>query len=278
MWIDAHQHYWQISRNNYGWITPDLNVLYRDFFPSELIPYLQKYNISKTIVVQAAPTVAETEFLLNLSAQEESISGVVGWLDLMDPMHYTHFERFSQHTKFVGFRVMIQDMDQPSDILNLMVIDAFRHYAELETPIDLLVKAHQLPVVLRLLEAVPHLRGVIDHIAKPDIAHAVFEPWKSQISEIAQFPNVYCKLSGMVTEAEHKNWKPQTFVEYVHHVISAFGPSRVMYGSDWPVCLLSASYDEVWELANSSLPTTITSDDKSKVFGINAATFYKLNI
>ncbi|MFD1673691.1 amidohydrolase family protein [Alicyclobacillus fodiniaquatilis] len=276
MRIDAHQHYWRINRNDYGWITRDINVLYRDFFPRDLSPHLQSHGIDKTIVVQAAPTVEETEFLLHLSEQEETIVGVVGWFDLADPFHRKHFDRFSQYKKFVGFRVMIQDMEDPSLILRPNVIDALREYAKLNVPVDLLVKASQLPVLLKLLKAVPRMRGVVDHLAKPDIAHASLQPWKEHMAEIASYPQIYCKLSGMVTEAEREKWAPSDFTAYVLHIIEVFGAERVIYGSDWPVCLLAASYDDVWQLANSSLPETLLEPERANIFGYNAARFYKL--
>lgn len=180
------------------------------------------------IVLRAAPTVEEVEFLLNLSQHDESIAGVVGWLDLADPLQKTHFQRISEHKKFVGFRVMIQDMENPSVILEPAVIERFRDYAQMDAPVDLLVKANQLPVLLKLLEAVPMLRGVVDHIAKPDIANGIVQPWKEQMAEIAKYPNVYCKLSGMVTEADHQNWAVDDFAAYVDHVIDVFGTDRVM--------------------------------------------------
>jgi L-fuconolactonase len=133
-----------------------------------------------------------------------------------------------------------------------------------------------LPVVLELLKAVPTLRGVIDHIAKPDIAHAIYHPWKAELAAIAEYRNIYCKVSGMVTEAHHQQWRPSDFDPYVRHVLDVFGADRVMYGSDWPVCLLAATYDQVWQLAENSLPATLTQDDRAAIFGNNAADFYKL--
>lgn len=277
MRIDAHQHYWKISRGDYGWITPDLKPLYRDYLPADLRSALLAHKVERTIVVQAAPTLDETDFLLRLTEQEDAVAGVVGWIDVSDSACQSHFERLSKHPKFVGFRVMIQDMADPSVILQPGAIQAFRMFAEMDCPIDLLVKAHQLEVLLQLLEKVPTLRAAINHLAKPDIAHAVYNPWKTQMETIAQYPSVYCKLSGMVTEADHRHWRTDDFADYVHHVVNAFGPDRLMYGSDWPVCLLAASYDQVFTLAQSSLPQRLTDADRDKIFGANAATFYKID-
>ncbi|KAB8130774.1 amidohydrolase family protein [Gracilibacillus oryzae] len=275
MRIDAHQHYWKISRNDYGWITPEIPTLYRDFFPEHLIPHLEKNNVDKTIVVQAAPTVEETEFLLSQSDQTDTIAGVVGWIFLENPDYKKQLDRFLQHPKFVGIRVMIQDMPDERIILTQEYIDAFRYFGELDLPVDILVHSGQLSAVVQLLEKAT-FRGVIDHIAKPDIKNGIREPWKKQMEEIAEHPSIYCKVSGMVTEAAHNNWKLADFVPYVHHIIKVFGTNRIMYGSDWPVCLLSASYDEVVELAEKALPDYLTEEEKQLFFGRNASDFYQL--
>jgi L-fuconolactonase len=275
MRIDAHQHYWKISRNDYGWITPDLPVLYRDFLVNDLKTHLDQNKIDKTVVVQAAPTIEETEFILDLSTQSDSIAGVVGWIDIEDSSYKEQLDRFRRHPKFFGIRIMIQDMPDESKILEPNFLEAFAYFERLGIPVDLLVKANQLPVVVKLLNKVS-IRGVIDHIAKPDIAKGELEPWKKHMAEIAEHPNIYCKLSGMVTEAHHFNWQKEEFVPYVHHILDVFGTKRVMYGSDWPVCLLSASYDEVYQLLKETLPEDITSEEEARIFGANAAEFYRL--
>jgi L-fuconolactonase len=276
MRIDAHQHYWKIDRGDYGWITPELPVLYRDYLPDDLRPHLQKHSLDQTIVVQAAPTLEETDYLLSLSEEEDSIGGVVGWLDLNDPDYRKHYERFSQHPKFVGFRVMIQEMPDASQVLKPHFVEALQYFAEKNVPIDLLVVSRQLASVVRLLELVPSLRGVIDHIAKPQIADGVLEPWRSQMAEIAKHPNIYCKMSGMVTEADHKHWRMNDFHAYIGHTLEMFGPGRVMFGSDWPVCLLAAEYDDVVDVLEQTLPESWPESDKARLFGLNAKEFYKL--
>jgi L-fuconolactonase len=154
--------------------------------------------------------------------------------------------------------------------------EAFTYLTEIDIPVDLLVHSSQLSVICELIKQVP-LRGVIDHIAKPEIKQGKLEPWKSQIAEISSHPNIYCKLSGMVTEAHLKRWNSEEFVPYVHHIIDAFGVERVMYGSDWPVCLLAASYEGVYNLLNDTLPNYVSREDKELIFGKNALRFYKLN-
>jgi len=274
--IDAHQHYWKINRGDYGWITPHITTLYKDFLPDDLMLHLQEHQIEQTILVQAAPTIEETEFLLELSNENESIAGVVGWLDLEKPNYQTQFSQFEKHPKFLGFRLMIQDMPDETVILKEDYIGSLRYFAEKDVPIDLLFVHHQLPAVIQLLEKVPNLRGVVDHIGKPNIAQQVFDPWKNEISQIAKYKNIYCKLSGMITEAEQDQWKLDDFTVYIQHIISEFGVDRIMFGSDWPVCLLAGSYDDVVRILEHSLPKNISEADVNKLFGENAKRFYKL--
>lgn len=231
--IDVHQHYWKINRGDYGWITPELPILYRDFLPIDLDQILLDHNMNGTIVVQAAPTIEETEYILELASKTDSILGVVGWLDLNDPSYQGHLERYSHHPKFVGFRVMIQDMPDPYTIVKPQFIDALKYCVEKEIPVDLLVVSHQLDAVLRLLELVPNLRGVIDHIAKPNINGGIAEPWNAQMKKIANYPHIYCKLSGMATEADHEKWKKVTSLSISNillRYLAHFGLCSVVIG------------------------------------------------
>ncbi|MDG0813317.1 amidohydrolase family protein [Cohnella rhizosphaerae] len=276
MRIDAHQHYWKIDRGDYGWLTPDIPVLHKDFLPDDLKPRLDAHRLDGSVVVQAAPTPEETDYLLALAARDESIKGVVGYLDLADDRHAEHYERFVRHPKFVGFRLMIQDMPDAGVILAPSYIEALRSYAQRGAAVDLLVKSDQLEPLIELVEQVPGLRGVIDHIAKPRIAEGLMTPWDRQIAQLASHPNLYCKLSGMVTEADHADWKAEQFIPYVRHALDCFGPDRVMFGSDWPVCLLAAGYDEVVDVLERALPDTWGTAEREKLYGRNAQAFYRL--
>lgn len=276
MRIDAHQHYWSIERGDYGWITPEIPVLYRDFLPEDMEPHFINHQLDGTIVVQAAATLAETDYLLELSETTDSIIGVVAWLDLADPHYRSHYEKFASHPKFVGFRVMIQEMSDANAVLEPHFVEALTFFAEQDVPVDLLVVSHQLEPVVLLLEKVPGLRAVIDHIAKPRIREGVVEPWQSQMQQIASHPNIFCKLSGMVTEADHNNWKPSDFSAYISGVLEWFGPHRVMFGSDWPVCLLAATYNEVIEILQEAIPASWSEVERERLFGLNAKEFYKL--
>ncbi|MCU6707767.1 amidohydrolase family protein [Paenibacillus sp. J5C_2022] len=276
MRIDAHQHYWTIKRNDYGWITPELPVLYRDFLPEHLRPHLRNHGLDGSILVQAAPTIEETDFILQLADGNDTVLGVVGWLNLFDPNHRLHYERFRRHPKFVGFRIMIQDMPDASRLLEPSFVQALRLYESEDVPVDLLVVSRQLPHAVKLLEQVPHLRAVIDHIAKPRVKDAEREPWLSHMTALSRMPNVYCKLSGMVTEADHSRWRREDFMPYIRQVLELFGPERVMFGSDWPVCLLAADYDEVMDVLASGLPDNWGEEERARLFGLNAQQFYKL--
>ncbi len=276
MRIDAHQHYWSIARGDYGWITPALPALYRDFLPEHLKPSIDKHRLEGTIAVQAAPTLAETDYLLALAEREPSILGVVGWLDLHDPNHRDHYRRMASHPKFVGFRIMIQEMPDADRILEPAFVEALRSYADEDVPVDLLVRSEQLEHLARLLALVPNLRGVVDHLGKPAIADGRLEPWLSQMREIAGHPGISCKLSGMVTEADHAEWRYDQFEPYVRHAAELFGSERVLFGSDWPVCLLAASYDQVVEAIERNLPESWGGTDRARLYGLNAKEFYKL--
>lgn len=277
MRLDAHQHYWKIDRGDYGWITPQLPVLYRDFGPGDLEPLLQKHGIDGSIVVQAAPTVDETRYILELAEQSASILGVVGWLDLSGGDHRRHYEEFRRNPKFCGFRLMIQDMPDATVILEPSFVNALQSYAAENVPVDLLVTSDQLEAVRDLLRQVPNLRGVIDHIGKPPIAGGEMEPWLEHMKAVSANPGIYCKLSGMVTEADSNAWTKEEFGPYIRHVLEIFGPHRVMFGSDWPVCLLAADYDQVLTVLEHSLPESWGEQERGRLFGWNAMQFYNLS-
>ncbi|NBD28230.1 amidohydrolase family protein [Paenibacillus glycinis] len=276
MRIDAHQHYWKIHRGDYGWITPDNRMMYRDYLPKDLNPSLEQHQFDGTILVQAAPTLAETAFLLLLAEREESVKGVVGWIDLLSPNHFEDYRRFCANPKYAGFRIMIQDMVNPAIILEAGFVNALRVYADLGVPIDLLVTSNQLQILTELLKQVPNLRGVIDHIGKPQIAEGEFDFWARNMMVLASYPGIYCKLSGMVTEAEPHSWEYEQFVPYIRFILDCFGQQRTMFGSDWPVCLLAAGYAEVVEILERAMPETWTKEDQDRLFGLNAKEFYRL--
>lgn len=273
--LDAHQHFWRVDRGDYGWLGPHLKPLYRDFLPENLLTPMARAGITRTIAVQAAQTEAETDYLLALADEHEFIAGVVGWLDMEADNFAERLAYYRHNPRFVGLRPMLQELAQDDWICRPRVLDNLRLVADQQLPFDILSFARHLPHVQRALEQTPHLSAVVDHISKPDIRQHVFEPWKHGMSAIAALPNVSCKLSGMVTEAD-AHWCVNDFVPYVDHVVQVFGPDRLMFGSDWPVCTLSASYAEVLNLLRTLLAKHFGPDALAKVFESNAARFYKV--
>lgn len=276
MRIDSHQHFWKADRGDYHWMSPAAPVLCRDYLPADLQPSLKKNKIDKTILVQAAQTVAETDFLLELAGQNDFIAGVIGWLDLDSPQFARELEMYAKKPKFLGIRPMLQDLPDDEWILRPRVIEALKLVAERELPFEFLTYTRHLPHVLTVLETVPGLRAVLDHVSKPEIKNRKLEPWRSLMARVAKHPNLYCKLSGMITEADHKTWIPDDLRPYVEHVLDCFGVDRVMFGSDWPVCLLAGSYDQVAAALQAVVQPRLDKQGELAVFGENAARFYKL--
>jgi L-fuconolactonase len=276
MRIDSHQHYWKVSRGDYHWMTPEVPVLYRDYLPADLRPILLQHKIDKTILVQAAQTVAETEFLLDLAEHEPSIAGVVGWLDMDAPAFAVQFEQFRKKPKFIGLRPMLQDIPDDRWILRPQVLHSLHCVADSDFPFEFLTYQRHLPFVFEAMQQVQGLRAVIDHISKPEIRARRLEPWQSWIARLSELPNLFCKLSGMITEADHHAWTIGDLRPYIEHVVQCFGFDRLMFGSDWPVCLLAGSYDRVIEALQEVLASRLNDETAQKLFGENAVRFYKL--
>lgn len=275
MRIDSHQHYWKVDRGDYHWMTPQVPVLYRDYLPKDLRPLLSEHGIQKTVLVQAAQTTAETDFLLDLAMNDDSIAGVVGWLGMESPDFPQQFDQYRKRAKFIGIRPMLQDLPDDGWIMRPRVLESLRIIAEADFPFEFLTYPRHLPFVLQVLKAIPGLRAVVDHISKPAIQAGELEPWKSRIAEVSRHENVYCKLSGMITEADHTHWSIEDLRPYVEHVMQCFGVDRVMFGSDWPVCLLAVSYHQVITAVKDLL--LLNEEAEQKIFGANAARFYNLD-
>jgi L-fuconolactonase len=276
MIIDSHHHLWKVSRGDYHWMTPQMTVLARDYLIEDLQPLLRKSSVGRTVLVQAAQTEAETDFLLDLASGSDFIAGVTGWLDLADPGFPQRLARYRLHPKFIAVRPMLQDISDDAWILRPVVLKNLSHLAELRFPFEFLTYPRHLPHVVRALEETPGLHAVVDHLSKPPIASGEIEPWASLISRVADFPNVHCKLSGMVTEADHARWCPDSLAPYVHHVIDIFGVDRLMFGSDWPVCRLAAEYGEVVNALRTILNARLGPYEIESIFRCNAERFYAL--
>jgi L-fuconolactonase len=274
--VDAHHHLWKVSRGDYHWMTPNMTVLARDYLIEDLEPHLRKSSVTRTVLVQAAQTEAETDFLLDLASQSEFVAGVTGWLDLADPDFPKRLERFRRHPKFIAVRPMLQEIQDDAWILKPVVLGHLKHLADLRFPFEFLTFPRHLPYVLRALGETPGLHAMIDHLSKPPIASGAMEPWASLIREVAEFPDVHCKLSGMVTEADHAHWSPDSLAPYVHHAIDVFGADRLMFGSDWPVCRLAAEYGEVVNALRTILGARLGPQEIDKIFRGNAERFYGL--
>jgi L-fuconolactonase len=272
--IDAHQHYWRVARGDYPWLTPALTPLYRDFEPTDLAPLLQAAGIEATVLVQAAPTSAETQFMLGIADSTAWVAGVVGWVDFESPTVADDIAELAGHAKLVGLRPMIQDIPDETWILRPELDSAFKAVQQNGLVFDALVYPRHLKNLLRRLERHPDIRVVIDHCAKPRIRDGAFEPWASDMARLAGETEAFCKVSGLVTEAG-REWRTADLRPYFEHVHRHFGAGRLVWGSDWPVCTLAASY-EAWRVAAMELASGLSVSDQDALFGGNCAALYRL--
>ncbi len=275
MRIDAHQHYWDPSQVHYFWMPPDHPVLSRAYTPADLEPILERNQFSGSIVVQAAHDAREAAWMLDLATNHPSILGVVAWAGLTGPDLPHVLDGLQKHPKFKGVRHLMQDEPDVNWALRGDVVAGLNELARRGIPYDVLVKPPQLHVVEPLAEKAPNLSMVIDHIAKPYIADGVFDGWAQQMERIAKIPQIHVKLSGMITEAKHDSWKMEDLRPYVQHVFNLFGPDRLMFGSDWPVCLLAGSWKQVLAAFTQALGP-LDQDTRAKMLGETAARFYRL--
>jgi L-fuconolactonase len=272
MRLDSHQHFWIYDETQYPWI-PKGTPLHRDWLPADLAKLQDPLGIDGSIAVQARQTVEESRWLLTLADHDPRIKGVVGWVDLRNAAVGRDLAEFSKHPRFRGVRHVVQS--EPDD--EFMIRPEFlRGIGELRAfglTYDILIFPKQLPAALELVAKFPKQPFVLDHIAKPLIKDRVMEPWRSQLRELAKAPNLMCKVSGIVTEADQKAWKPEDIRPYLDIVFEAFSPDRLMWGSDWPVCLLAGSYKRVFQLVNE-YAATLTAVQREGLFGGNCARFY----
>jgi L-fuconolactonase len=278
MILDAHQHFWIYNPQQHGWISNDMDVIRQNFLPDDLIPILKSNKVDGCVAVQADQTEAETMFLLALSEKYDSvIRGVVGWTNLLADDLYDKLEYFSQYESLKGFRHIAQT--EPDDFLSQPnFIKGVRQLAAFDFTYDILIYPTQLKAALHLVKEAPDVMFVIDHLAKPYIKDNKINTWSNYMRQIAQNPHVFCKISGLVTEANWFNWKTEDFYPYLDVVFEAFGPSRLMFGSDWPVCLVAAEYEQViYVLNNYMTKVGFSETDKDKVFGVNTANFYHID-
>ncbi len=276
MRIDAHQHFWDIQRFQYPWMPAGESPLRRNFLPHQLAPILERNNFHGSVVVQANTVLEETHWLLELAEQHEFIRGVVGWVDLTDPRLGATLDGLQRHRKFKGVRHLVHDEPDVNWLVREDVLRGLSELARRDIPYDLLLRPRHLKLVPRIAERVPSLLMVIDHIAKPPIAAQSLDGWAEDMAAAAKISQVHCKLSGMITEADPRGWKAEHLRPYVKYVLEQFGPERLMFGSDWPVCTLAGTWKEVLAaFTQAAGPQPIEARDR--LLGATAARFYRLD-
>jgi len=274
--IDSHQHFWIYHPVKDNWITADMAVIQRDFLPGDLYPLMEQNHVSGCISVQADQSEQETMFLLDLATKNSFIKGVVGWVDLRADDIEERLIFFSNYPAVKGFRHIVE---AEAD-LNFLLDEKFKRGIALlskhQFTYDLLVRTRHLPVAIQLVKEFPDQRFVIDHLAKPNIRIHQLTDWKKGLELIAQYPNVYCKVSGFCTEADWENWQAEDVRPYLDVVFKLFGPDRVMFGSDWPVCLLAGGYQKTVQILEAYV-AKLPLPDQQKFWTNNAKTFYRIS-
>lgn len=273
--IDAHQHFWKYDPVTHGWISEEMKNIRKDFLPEDLVAVMEKNGVKGSVAVQADQTEAETDFLLDLCSRYDFIKGVVGWIDLQSPRLAERLNYYSQFKALKGFRHILQGEAQRDLSLQQPFLNGISLLAQFDLTYDILILPDQLRYIPALVARFPDQRFVIDHLAKPGIKDGELNGWKKDIEQVAQYDHVSCKLSGMVTEADMTSWKADDFTPYMDVVVNAFGVERIMYGSDWPVCLAAADYTQVINLVRSYF-SDFSAEEQQLVFGQNAVNFYQL--
>ena len=277
MIIDSHHHLWKYNAADYGWMDDTMAILKQDYLPADLEKQLSGSNVTGTIVVQARQTLEETRWLLKLAKENSFIRGVVGWVDLRSDSLIDELNEFSDETKLAGVRHVIHDEADDDFMLRPAFIRGIEKLLKYKLTYDLLLFPKHLKKAVELVSIFPEQKFVLDHISKPFIKSGILGLWQDDIAALAAQPNVWCKISGMVTEADIKNWKYEDFIPYLDIVVEAFGTDRIMLGSDWPVCLQAGEYKAVMEIGQKYFEK-FNSNEKKKIFADNCVQFYNLNL
>lgn len=277
MKIDAHQHFWKYNPVDYKWITNEMPILKQDRLPHDVIPSLAENKFDGCVAVQARQSELENDFLLQLAAQHDIIKAVVGWVDLQNPNVAARLEYYQQYSVLKGFRHIVQDEPDEQFLLRAPFLSAIKLLHHYHFTYDILVYEKHLPMVLQFLELLDGQAFVLDHLGKPDIKQPLKKSWKDAMYALATYPNLYCKISGLVTEAPWNNWNSDHFKPFLEVAFDAFGVDRILMGSDWPVCLLAApDYQSVLHILEDFIKDFSVAD-KNKVLGGNATLFYKIS-
>ena len=275
MRIDAHQHFWHYHPDTHGWISDEMSVLRKDFMPEELKTALADFSFDGSVVVQANETYAENDFLLDIAQKHNYIKGIVGWIDLLDPQAEIKMIALKSTPSIVGFRTIMQGSPDEKFLGNKLFFENVKRLAAFDYTFDILVHNNQLDALIRLTDKLPDNRFMLDHLGKPSINNKEYKAWKSQIKDIAANPNIYCKLSGMTTEADLKNWTYNDLYPYMEIAAEYFGIDRICFGSDWPVCLAAGSFATTYSVVDQFC-AQLKQEEKDKIFGLNTKEFYKL--
>lgn len=273
--IDAHQHFWNYDPVRDSWITEEMQVIRRDFLPADLEPVLKENGIDGCVAVQACQTGEENDFLLGLAHEFDFVKGVVGWVDLQLDDIEEQLQHYRQYEKLKGFRHVLQGEADRALMLKPAFMNGISKLAKYGFTYDILIFTDQLKYAAELVAAFPDQKFVVDHIAKPLIKAGEIDEWAKDMKALAAYGNVWCKLSGMVTEADWKNWKTEDFTPYLDVVFNAFGTTRLMYGSDWPVCMVAGGYKRMKGIVDDYLQS-FSEDERKLIFGGNAVSFYNL--
>ena len=274
--VDSHHHFWEIDRFDYSWMSEG-SPLSTDYGPNDLEPLIKGAGVDYTVIVQAVSSPDEARWLLEMAEQHEFIAGVVGWVDLTDPEVGYTLDELQRSKYFKGVRHIWEGEDDPGWIVNSGAIVGLKELVRRNLSFDFLAKPANLPFIPQVMDQIPDLRAVVDHIAKPLIADHVVEPWLSDMRKVASINGMHCKISGMVTEADQQNWTIDDLRPYVHHVLGMFGADRLMFGSDWPVSTLASEYRTVAEVARGIL-ASLSPAAKADIFGGTATRFYRLGV
>jgi L-fuconolactonase len=275
MRIDAHQHFWRYNPDEYGWINDSMARLRRDFLPSDLQPELERGGFDGCVAVQARQTIMETRWLLELAEASELILGVIGWADLRSDDVRSQLKEFSINPKLLGVRHVVQAEPDDRFMLRPEFLRGVAALEEFGLTYDILIYPRHLPIAAEFVKRFPRHRFVLDHMAKPYIKKQEIEPWRSDLRRLAEFPNVYCKISGMVTEADWDTWTAEQIAPYINVALDCFGAERLMMGSDWPVCTVAASYARTMSVMIEFLKGH-SDDERDAILGGTAAKFWRL--
>ncbi len=275
MIIDSHQHFWNYEPKKHEWIDDSMSVIRRDFLPSDLKKVYQENNINGCVAVQADQTTVETDFLIQLSKENDFIKGIVGWVDLRSDVVESDLDKYSEFNSVKGFRHVVQGEPDHNFLLRKNFLRGISLLEKKHFTYDILIFPHQLGATLEFVKQFPNQKFVIDHIAKPYIKDGFYDGWAALMKEVAKQENVYCKVSGMITEADFNHWTPEQIHPYLNVVLEAFDADRIMFGSDWPVCLVAGNYGQVKQLITDFI-ADLSLTEQANIMGLNAMKFYNL--